>query len=183
MRWLVLAVMACAAFVLAPAAQAATITEDFETAPPPIGSPVNDEDKASKFTFWVRSDPGFRPYRRVAGVATHSGTVAADIGPDHCYPDESDEPCEFPVSGTQANITRTPTTITLYAGLFQAATSPVTATLTAYRADTSVAATTTAPIDVGITTPLSVTSGAPDIVRWSLTADVSGAELGFDDLT
>ena len=172
---------------LAGVAQADTVTVDFETGPA-IGTPVNDDYKTSAFTFWQRSDAGFRPYRRVPGVATQSGTVAADIGPDHCYPDEVDDPlgCEFPVPGTEARLTRTASAVTVYAGLFSAPNDSVSAVLTAYRADNAVAGSVTVPIGIGITTPVTVTSAAPDIARWALFADGPGkaaAELGFDDLT
>jgi hypothetical protein len=181
-RCLLIAVLAFVALALVPAAKAATVSIDFESGPP-IDSPITDEYKASAFTFWQRSDPGSRPYRETAAVPTHSGTVAADIAA-HCYPEEVDDAaaCEFPLPGTTANVTRTPTSITLYAGLFEDAGTPVTATLTAYRADSSVAATTSAPVGVGITTPMTVTSAAPDIVKWSLTGNVT-SHLGFDDLS
>jgi hypothetical protein len=180
-RSLLIAGLACIALALVPAARAATVSIDFESGPA-IGTAITDDYKASAFTFWQRSDPGYRPYRRLAGVPTHSGTVAADIA-THCFEEIDDaQACEFPLPGTFANVTRTPTAITLFAGLFEDAGTTVTATLTAYRADSSVAATTSAPIGVGITTPMTVTSAAPDIVRWSLSANVNG-QLGFDDVT
>ena len=183
MRCLMLLGLLCGALAFVPAADAATVSIDFESGPA-IGTAINDDYKASAFTFWQRSDPGWRPYRRVAGVATHSGTVAADISQTHCF-EESDESsaCEFPVPGTQANITRTPTSITLYAGLFSAFGGPVNATLTAYKAGNMPVATSTVPIGLGITTPITVNSASPDIVAWSLTADQTGPELGFDDVT
>lgn len=184
---LLAAIATVALAISASAALADTITVDFETGPS-IGSPITDEYVSRAFTFWTRSDPGFRPYRRVAGVATQSGTVAADIGPDHCYPAEVDDPlgCEFPVSATSARMTRTASSVTVYAGLFDTPNAPVGAKLTAYRANGTVAATSTAPIGIGITTKLTATSAAPDIARWDLEATGVGgvaAKLGFDDLT
>lgn len=166
---------------------AATLSVDFESGPA-IGTPIEDEYLASAFTFWQRSDPGFRPYRRVAGVPTHSGLVAADIGPSHCYPGEEDDPvaCEFPVPGTEARLTHTARAVTVYAGLFSASNGPVSATLTAYRADNSLAGSTTVPIGVGLTTKVTVMSAVADIARFDLVAEGPGsvgAELGFDDLT
>jgi hypothetical protein len=185
MRRLVVAAALFAVLALAQSAGAATVNLDFESGPPAIGSPVTDEHRTTAFTFWQRSDPGFRPYRRVAGVPMHSGTVAADVGPDHCFPGEIDDSfdCELPAVGTVANVTRTPTSITLYAGLFADAGQPVTATLKGLRADGTTAAEASAPIGVGITTPITITSAAPDIVKWSLGDDVQSTELGFDDVS
>ena len=185
LRRLVAGALVCTGLVLAPAATAATVTIDFESAPPPLGQAINDDYRQTAFTFWQRSDPGFRPYRRAVGVPTHSGTIAADIGPDHCFPDELDDSfdCELPQPGTTANVTRTPTTVSLFAGLFADPGGPVNATLTARRQDNTVAATVTKPIGVGITTPMSVTSAAPDIVKWELSDDSGGSELAFDDLS
>jgi len=189
LRFLLLAALATIALALsASSALADSVTLDFETGPPSIDKPINDDYKSSAFTFWQRSDPGFRPYRRVAGVPTQSGTVAADIGPAHCYPGEVDDPgaCELPVAGTQGNLTRTANAVTVYAGLFSAPNSPVSAKLTAYRANGTVAATSTVPVGIGITTKVTATSATADIARFTLEADglgKIGAELGFDDLT
>ena len=160
---------------------------DFETGPP-IGQAVNDEYASTAFVYWQRSDPGFRPYRRTAGVPTRSGTVAADISPAHCYPEEEDNPahCELVGGGTQARLTRGAHAISLYTGLFAAAGDSVFATLTAFNAGGTPLASSSAPIGVGITTPLSVSSGAADIARFELVASgpgSPGAALGFDDLT
>ena len=73
--------------------------------------------------------------------------------------------------------------MSLFAGLFADPGGPVNATLTARRQDNTVAATVTKPIGVGITTPMSVTSAAPDIVKWELSDDSGGSELAFDDLS
>ena len=185
LRRFVAGALVCTGLVLAPAASAATVTIDFESAPPPLGQAINDDYRQSAFTFWQRSDPGFRPYRRAVGVPTHSGTIASDIGPDHCFPDEVDDSfdCELPQPGTTANVTKTPTAVSLFAGLFADPGGPVNATLTARRQDNTVAATVTKPIGVGITTPMSVTSAAPDIVKWELSDDAGGSELAFDDLS
>jgi hypothetical protein len=106
--------------------------------------------------------------------------VAGDVGPDHCFPGESDDSfdCELPPVGTTANVTKTPTSITLYAGLFADAGQPVTATLTGYRGDGTVAAQASAPIGVGVTTPITITDATPEIVKWSLGDDVQSTELG-----
>ena len=166
---------------------AVTALVDFESGPP-IGTPVNDEYAAAASVFWQRSDPGFRPYRRTAGVATRSGTVAADISPEHCYPGEEDNAgaCEFVTPSTFARLTRFASAVTLYAGLFTPANDSVSARLTAYNAAGTEVGTSTAPIGVGITTPITVTSPAADIDRFTLVAEgpgAVGAALGFDDLT
>jgi hypothetical protein len=164
-----------------------TPTVDFETGPP-IGQPVNDDYAPVASVYWQRADPGFRPYRRAAQVATHSGTVAADIGPDHCYPGEVDDPsaCEFVTPSTLARLTEGATAVTLYAGLFSASSGDVTATLTAYDGTDAQVATTTATIGVGITTRISVSSPSANIARFDLLAGGTGgvgAEIGFDDLS
>jgi hypothetical protein len=124
-----LAVVA-ASVVPAHAGSAATSRVDFESGPA-IGTAVNDEYESTAHVSWVRDDPGLRPYRRTAGVATKSGTVAADIGPGHCYPGEVDEQagCEFAAGGTLARLSRFASSITLYAGLFSTPNASVTVTL------------------------------------------------------
>lgn len=173
--------------MLAGVPRAATSTVDLETGPP-IGQPVNDDYVSTASVFWQRSDPGFRPYRRgVDGPPTHSGTVAADISANHCYPGEEDNPgaCEFVVPGTVARLTRPAAGVTLYAGLFSTASGSVSATLTAYNAAGAPVGSATTPIGVGITTPITVTSVAADITRFEVVVEGPGkvgAELGFDDL-
>lgn len=167
----------------------ATLKVDFESGPP-LGTAIENQYLSTAFVFWQRSDPGFRPYRRTApmGVPTQSGNVFADIGPDHCYPGEVDDAtqCELVVPGTEARLTRTASTVKVYAGLFQPAPDDVSATLTAYDANNNEVATTTVPIGLGMTTPIAVSSAAGDIARFDLFASgpgSPGAELGFDDLT
>ncbi len=169
------------------AAGAATATVDFESGPP-IGQPVENQYAESGYIYWQRPDPGFRPYRRTAGVATSSGTVAADISPAHCYPEEEDNPanCELVGGGTQGRLTRVAHGISLYTGLFEAASGSVSATLTAYNLAGTPLASSSAPIGVGITTPLSVSSGSAEITHFQLVASgpgAPGAALGFDDLS
>jgi hypothetical protein len=168
------------------AAASDTLKVDFETGPE-IGTPVTTEYESSAFVFWKRSDPGFRPYRRevTPGVTTQSGTVFADIGPDHCYPDEVDEPCEFPTPGTQGDLTRTASAVTVYAGLYSPA-GEVSVRLTAYNANNEELGSSSAPIGVGMTTPITVSSASGDIALFTLVAEGAGAPsapLGFDDLT
>lgn len=172
---------------LASAPAAVTSIVDFETGPP-IGQAINNEYASTASVFWQRTDPGFRPYRRTARGATHSGTVAADISPDHCYPGEEDNAgaCEFVTPGTLARLTTAASSVTLYAGLFAASNDSVSATLTAHNANGAQVASSTVPIGVGITTPITVRSRASDIVRFELVAagpGKIGASLGFDDLS
>jgi hypothetical protein len=178
-----LVVLLCAVLAPASVAGAATYSIDFESGPA-IGTPVTNEYLDSAFTFWQRSDPGFRPYRRVAGVPTHSGTVAADVGGDVCAAEaEQAGDCEFPFVGTTANVTKTPTSMTLYAGLFTDAGQPVTATLTGLDGNDNPVTQASAPIGVGITTPLTITAPAGKIVKWRLEDSVQSTTLGFDDVS
>src|SRR3954447_17793955 len=151
---------------------AATATVDFESGPP-IGSPINDEYGSTAYVTWIRGDPGFRPYRRTAGVATHSGTVAADISPAHCYPGEEDNPanCELATPGTLARLTKLATRVTLYAGLFSASDGTVSATLTAYNGAGAAVGSTTAPVGVGITTQMTVSRPAAEITSFGLVSE------------
>lgn len=184
-----LALLAALLGPLAPAHAADTeVVVDFETGPA-VGSPVNDEYAASAFVRFLESDPGFRPYRRSAPGAAHSGTVVADVGSDVCFPETHDAGgCEFVTPSSTMRLTRTATTVSVYAGLFAASSGTVSARLTAYRADGTTAATGTAiPLSAsGFANQVSVTSGAADIARVSLTVEgpgAVGARLGFDDLT
>lgn len=171
---------------MASASHADTVTIDFETGPP-LDTAINDDYQQSDFTFFQREDPGFRPYRKSVPGLAHSGNVVADISPAHCYPGEVDDAgaCEFPVSSTLGRLTRTASSITLYAGLSEPAGSPVGATLIARNSqDQIVGQSSAAAVGVGYDTPITVTSPSPDIVSFELTADPpSGAALGFDDLT
>lgn len=170
----------------APQSLAASVTIDFENGPP-LDTAINDEYKQSDFTFFQRDDPGFRPYRKSVGGLAHSGSVVADISPAHCFPGEVDDAigCEFPVSSTLGRLTRTASSITLYAGLSEPAGGPVSARLIARDSqDQIVGQSAAVDVDVGYDTPITVSSANPDIVSFELTTDPgSGAALGFDDLT
>src|SRR3954469_17914621 len=114
MRCLMVVGLLCIGLAFVPSAQATAVTIDFESGPP-IGTAINDDYKVTDFTFWQQSDSGFRPYRRTAGVATHSGTVAADVS--HCDGEtENAIDCEFPVPSTEGRLTRTASAVTVYAG-------------------------------------------------------------------
>lgn len=156
---LTLIVFALSGLGLAPAgvSDAATSAVDFETGPP-IGQAIENDYISSAFVFWRLDDPGFRPYRRTAGVPTASGAVAADIGPDHCLEETAPSNCEFPIPGTWARLTSPAVGVTLYAGLFSSVGSEVTATLTGYDSAGNPVAASTAPIGVGITTPITISS-------------------------
>jgi len=171
--------------VAAPARAADTITVDFESGPA-LGTPVTTEYLASAFVQFLAADDGFRPYRRSAPGQARSGTVAADVGYDVCAP-ETGGGCEFVTPSMTGRLTRTATAVTLHAGLFTSSPQPTSAQLTAYRANNTQVGTVTAPISAtGFTSALTVTSAAPDIARFVLTATGPGAtnsSLGFDDLT
>jgi hypothetical protein len=171
-----------------PLAAADQLKVDFESGPP-LDTPIENEYREGAFVFWERPDPGFRPYREQAplGVATQSGSVYADIS-DHCYPGESDNAgdCELVIPGTQGNLVRTASGVTLYAGLSSAAGEAVSAKLTAYDAAHQELDSAEVPIGVGFTTPISVSSVAANIASFFLTVEGPGkygAALGFDDLT
>jgi hypothetical protein len=171
---------------MAPASHADTITLDFETGPA-LDTAINDDYKLSHFTFFRREDAGFRPYRKSVPGLAHSGNVVADVSPAHCYPGEVDDAgsCEFPTSSTLGRLTRTASSITLYAGLSQPAFGPVFARLVARNSsDAIVGQSTPVPVDVGFDTPITVSSANPDIASFELAFDPpNGAALGFDDLT
>ena len=174
------------ALVLAPASHADTVTLDFETGPA-LDTPINDDYRLSHFTFFRRPDPGFRPYRKSVPGLAHSGSVVADISPAHCYPGEEDDAgaCEFPASSTLGRLTRTASSITLYAGLSEPAMGAVSARLIAFNSsDVIVGQSAAIPVGVGFNTPITVTSANPNIAGFALRTDPnSGAALGFDDLT
>jgi hypothetical protein len=181
-----LAIAIVIAGAAAPQSLADTVKIDFETGPA-IDTPIKDDYRQSHFTFFQREDPGFRPYRESAPGLAHSGSVVADISPAHCFPGEMDDAisCEFPISSSLGRLTRTASSVTLYAGLFEPAGNPVQARLTARNsADQIVGQSAAVPVDVGFDTPITVTSANPDIVSFELAFDPpSGAALGFDDLT
>ncbi len=169
-----------------PARAVDTLTIDFETGPP-LGTAINDDYLVSAFTRFLEADVGFRPYRRSAPGQARSGTVVADVGRDVCFEDTGDaQGCEFVTPGMTGRLTRTASSVTLYAGLFDNV-AGASARLTAYRANGTVAGTSSAvPIGASFTTPVTVTSAAADIARFHLTVEGPGAlnaPLGFDDLT
>ena len=171
---------------VAPAQAADTVTVDFETGPA-LGTPVTTQYEASSFVRFEAADIGFRPFRRSAPGQARSGTVAADVGIDVCFPDTG-VTCEFVTPGMTGRLTRTASAVTVYAGLFAPSGQAVSAQLTAYRANNSVAGVSPAvPISAnGFTSEVRVTSAAPDIAYFYLTVTGPGATnsaLGFDDLT
>jgi hypothetical protein len=183
---LLLVLLAAGAVFLGPAgAGAATSSVDFESGPP-LGQPIENDYISSASVFWTAEDRGFRPYRQVAGVPTHSGTVAAEVGLAHCMEEAGPSGCEFPNVSTLARLTDPAANVTLYAGLFDSGTGSITGTLTGYDSDGNPVASSTAPLGVGITTPITVSSAAGDIRQFELRADGPGApgvRIGFDDLT
>ncbi len=189
MRLAAVAAAATAAVLLSPAGAAAddTLTVDFETGPA-LNTAVNDDYLVSAFTRFLAADIGFRPYRRSTPGQARSGTVVADVGSDTCFPETGDGVgCEFVTPNSTGRLTRTAKAVTVHAGLFSPAGSAVSARLTAYRANGTTAAVGAAvPISSsGFTTPVTVTSAAPDIARFLLQAEGPGSlssRLGFDDL-
>jgi hypothetical protein len=193
MQALVVRLQLCIALTLAglllsasPAFGADTLVVDFETGPA-LDTPVNDEYLSSHFLRFIKDDPGFRPYRRSAPGLARSGSVAADVGGSVCFPESGDAGgCEFPTVGTTGRLTRTASSITLYAGLFTDPGGPVSARLVARNASDQIVATGAfVPIDhLGFDAPVTVSSAGNDIARFDLELDGgSGQSLGFDDLT
>ncbi len=175
------------ALILAPAAQADTITIDFETGPP-LGTAVNEEYLAGSFTRFLEPDFGFRPYRKAAAGLARSGTTVANVGPDVCFQDTgAGVGCEFVNGGSSGRFTRSASSVTVYAGRFEADGNPQTAQLRAYNAGGGLVATGTpvaVPPTPGFNSPVTVTSAGNDIARFELQfSGTTGVLVGFDDLT
>lgn len=185
LRHLATALLLLSLLGAAPAAAAPDVVSvDFETGPP-IATAITTEYQASAFVFFQRSDAQ-RPARRPTGGAAG---VAADIGAGRCVPEGgTGNDCEFPTGGAVGRLTRTASAVSLRAGLFTAAGGAVTVQLQGLRTNGTVAATGTAATITGtpFSTPVSVTSAAPDIARFRVTVGgpgATGAEVGIDDLT
>ncbi len=197
-RAVVTAISAVAFIVLAAApASADTLSVNFETGPalhsPSVaGAPVTDHYLASSFVQFFAADPGFRPFRREVGSQAKSGTIVADVGGSVCFPDTGDAGgCEFVNASTQGQMTRSASSVTLYAGLFTPQ-SDVGVRLKGLSANgDEVAVSAVVPINAtNFKTPVSVSSVAGDIQKFRLEAVATtagnppiGADLGFDDLT
>src|SRR5947209_18846384 len=113
-RVLRLALLALALLLIPAAAGVADrITLDFE-AGPALGTPIGDDYQAAGFVTFPR-DPGFQPVRTDVGRRAHSGHVVLDAGSFQCvdqgYPD-----CEFSHGTTTAVLSKTASTVTLFAG-------------------------------------------------------------------
>ena len=163
----------------AASAVADRITLDFETGPA-LGTPVGDDYQAAGFVTFPR-DPGYQPVRADVGQHAHSGHIVLNTGVGQCI-DEGYSDCEFAPGTTTAVLSKTASTITLFAGEPDAGVDPETVELIGHR--TNGTDISSGPVNIttsGITTPVSVTSPAPDITGFTLTA--SGGSLAFDDLT
>ncbi len=185
------AISALMVISLAPPALAVddVVTVDFESAPPAIGQPVSDEYLASSFVSFVYPNVA-RPYRLSSALAT-SGTVVANIGANLCaleFPPGNG--CESYVGGTTGVLSRTASSVSVRAGLFEPPNDPVTLHIEAYDAN-NVLVTTGAkvPLTTGaFTAQASVSRPAADIARFRVVIDSVGngkvgAQVGFDDLT
>ncbi len=109
------------------------------------------------------------------------GHVVLNTGVGQCI-DEGYSDCEFAPGTTTAVLSKTASAITLFAGEPDAGVDPETVQLIGHR--TNGTDISSGPISIGtsgITTPVSVTSPAPDFSGFTLTA--SGGSLAFDDLT
>jgi hypothetical protein len=170
------------ALAVGPAAASAQLqTIDFESGPA-LGTPVDSVGEVS-----FPHGPGFRPYRVDVGARAKSGTTVGDVG--RCV-DEFPQPggCEFFHAGTVGRLARTADRVTVFAGVFNPDDPAEVATLTALRADGTVAD-SSGPVAIdaaGFDQQLSVTSAAGDIASFkveSSTPDGAPAgDLGIDDV-
>jgi hypothetical protein len=174
-----LVLLALAALPALASAQLQTV--DFESGMP-LGSPL---DSAGEISFI--KGPGFRPYRVDVGARAHSGTAVGDLG--RCLEESENAPsCEFFHAQAIGQLARTADGVTLFAGMFNGQNPAAVATLTAFRADGSIAASSgLVAIDAGgFDQELSVSSAAGDIASFKIEAskpsgDPAG-DLGIDDL-
>ncbi len=179
-RLLKLAVLALGLLLIGAAtASADRIALDFESGPA-LGMPVGADYQAAGFVTFPRN-PGYQPVRADVGTRAHSGHVVLNTGVGQCI-DEGYSDCEFAPGTTTAVLSKTASAITLFAGEPDAGVDPETVQLIGHR--TNGTDISSGPISIGtsgITTPVSVTSPAPDFSGFTLTA--SGGSLAFDDLT
>ena len=172
----------CLLAIPAAAAAADRIGVDFESGPA-LRTPVQDDYLASAFVSFPQ-DPGYRPYRTDVGRKAHSGHVVADVSGSLCLLETtgSGSDCEFATGGTTGRLTRTATSVTVFAGAINDPAQPETVELIGHRTNGTDVISADVPIDSsGITKPVSVSSAAGDID--SFTLEASGGELAFDDLT
>jgi hypothetical protein len=172
-------------------AQAEVEAIDFDSAPPPLNSPL--ELSAGGRIKFAKAE-GFRPYRTdVGALRAHSGTTVGDLG--RCTEEGEalgDEPegCLSFQAKTTAVLTQTAKSVTLFAGRFGAV--PEHAVLTALDAENRVVA-TTGPLTIGemFRRTLSVESTAGDIARFRVEARTgpdgeqkgNAGDLGIDDVS
>ena len=114
----------------AASAVADRITLDFETGPA-LGTPVSDDFQAAGFVTFPR-DPGYQPVRADVGRDVHSGLVVLNAGSGLCV-DEGYPDCEFAPGTTTGVLSKTASTITLFAGEPDADANPETVELTGHR--------------------------------------------------
>ncbi|MDQ8043214.1 MAG: hypothetical protein AAGC46_04185, partial [Solirubrobacteraceae bacterium] len=191
------------------AARADSLSVDFDSGPA-VGSVIGDDYLASSFVKWLPADAGFRPERRLDAAQARSGSYVADVGASTCQDQGFDSiGCEFPHIGSYAHLTRTATTVTLYAGLFTVSPN-IGVRLTGYNAAGTVVATSAVvPLPTSslgsiatkrgqqgraviklpppkFTTPVSITSSAGDIASFRFEAvdttdpDNGSAAIGAD---
>jgi hypothetical protein len=184
--FLFLAVLCLLGMALPAAASAELQSFDFESGPA-LGTPVDGFGNVH----FVKG-LGFRPYRTTVGARAHSGTTVGDLG--RCLQEESEASnCENFEANTFAQLDRTATSVTLFAGTFadDPTADPEQATLRAFRANgTLVGISGPAAIDDnGFNTQLSVSNQAGEIasfevfaVRHGAGGDAPAGDLGIDDV-
>src|SRR5690349_17773137 len=142
------------ALLLVPAAGAAAdrITLDFESGPT-VGTPVGGDYQAAGFVTFPR-DPGYQPERIDVGRRAHSGHFALNAGSLLCV-DEGYPNCEFAPGTTTAVLSKTASSITLFAGEPDSGAPPATVELDGHRANGTDVSSGPVTIDTsGITTPV-----------------------------
>ncbi len=192
---LLVILFACLLTVFPATADADVQTIDFDTGT--LDSPLNGQ---GDITFPLGQ--GFRPYRTEVGARAHSGTTVGDLG--RCAEEAEagggggGNSCELFQARSTANLARTASSVTLFAGHFIAPgpfDSPKQVTLNAFVAgadpeDPPLVSTGPIPIDAnGFDTRLSVSNPQGRIASFTIVA-TSGAgaestvasDLGIDDL-
>jgi hypothetical protein len=180
---LVLAIVALLALALPALAAASTTTLDFEGLAP--GTKVSDQFDSLGIDFAT----GVVPASVGENVACYP--VVTDIGPGaHSGTQVGDTSCangEFPDSSLWGNLTDTATAVSAYVGFAPPASdtnTSATVTLAGYDTDGAVVADSTVTVAAGggTETPLSISSGTPNIVSFGISS-VGNPGVQVDDVS
>jgi hypothetical protein len=172
-------IMLALALIPVAAATADRINLDFETGPAP-GVPIFNDYLAAGFVSFPH-DPGYQPVRVDVGNRAHSGHFVLDASVGRCI-DEGYPDCEFAPGTTTGVLTRTASSVRVFAGELTQGDPPGPAQLIAFRTNGTEIDGPVVQIDTsGINKVLSVSSPAADISSFEVIA--KNGDLGFDDLT